>query len=270
MSANLATVSAAIEPRDMTELRALASAAAVSKLFGVTTPEQALLVMMTGRDLGLSYPQSLRAFHVVQGRPVLSAAGAVAICLRHKDICEYVRTVEATDASATVEVKRTGDPARRTTFTIDDARRAKLDGKDVWKAYPSRMLLARAQMFACREVFPDLLLGLYDADELEPAPASPQRRQVEVQAHVVPEAAPTPRSAQAEPDECADAYAARLTAASSKAELAAIGAELGAAKRAGDLTPTEVATLARAYNAASVRIAEALAPEAENLEAEPA
>lgn len=165
------TGAAPIEPRDMRELQALAVAAASSKFYGASSPEQALMLLVTGRDLGLSYSQALRAFHVVQGKPVLSSAGMVAVCLR-SGVCEYFRTVETSDTSATVEAKRRGDPARRVTFTIEDARRAGLANRETWKSYPSRMLLARAQAFAAREVFPDLLLGLYDQDEVV-APAAP-------------------------------------------------------------------------------------------------
>lgn len=253
MSAAIVRVeSAAIEPQSMSELQALATAAAASKLFGVSTPEAALLLMMTGRDLGLSYPQALRAFHVVQGRPVLSAAGAVAICLKHKDICEHVRTIESSDTAATVEAKRVGDPPRRVTFTIDDARRAKLDGKDVWRSYPSRMLLARAQLFVCREVFPDLLLGLYDADEIEgPAPSPPRR--VEVEARQVPAATPTPRSAQNPGPSLFDQLRAALVAVESAGELEGVRARLSAAK--GMLTAEETGELSSLYRRTKDRVA---------------
>lgn len=180
-TAIIAASAAPIEPRDMAELRALAQDAAASRFYGAASPEQALMLLVTGRDLGLSYSQALRAFHVVQGKPVLSSAGMVAVCLR-SGTCEYFRVVASDDTSATVDVKRRGDPARRVTFTLDDARRAGLANRETWKAYPSRMLLARAQAFAAREVFPDLLLGLYDPDEAA-TPATPARgpvRPVEV------------------------------------------------------------------------------------------
>lgn len=159
-----------IEPTNMNELLQLADAAAKSGFYGCKTREQALLVMMTGRDLGLSFSQSLRAFHVIQGRATLSADGAVAACIARKDVCAFFRTVEATETHATVETQRVGDPVRTYTFSVDDAKRANLWGKENWKGYPSRMLLARARAALARDVYPDLLLGLYDPDEIEPAP----------------------------------------------------------------------------------------------------
>jgi hypothetical protein len=248
MSTALATTQTAIEPRDMGELKDLAKHAAESKFYGASTPQQALMLLMTGRDLGLSYSQSLRAFHVVQGRPVLSSQGMVAVCLR-SDVCEFFETESVTDTAATVRCKRKGRPEQRATFTIEDAKRAKLDGKDNWRMYPSRMLLARAQAFLAREVFPDLLLGLYDDDEI-PAPPSPPRR-VEVQATVVPEARPTPRSAHQEPD-----WVAILGACASLDELADIAKQMRSMGVSKATHPSAVA----AYNGAKTRCEASKAP----------
>ena len=166
----------AIEPANMSELVTLADAAGKSNFFGAKTREQALLIMMSGRDLGLSYSQALRAFHVIEGRPALSADGMVAACLMRSDVCEYFRTVEVSDAKAVVETQRRGSKPQRYEFAKSDAERAGLWGRANWGKYPSRMLLARARAALARDVYPDLLLGLYDPDELadaKPGPAAP-------------------------------------------------------------------------------------------------
>lgn len=162
-------VSPAIEPTNMGELVQLATSAGKTGFFGAKTPEQALLVMMSGRDLGLSYAQSLRAFHVIEGKPSLSADGMVAVALVRRDVCEFFRTIEVTNDHATVETKRMGQEAQRYTFTMADAQRAGVGGKPNWQRYPSRMLLARARSALARDVYPDLLMGLYDPDEVESA-----------------------------------------------------------------------------------------------------
>jgi hypothetical protein len=169
-----------IEPTNMGELERLCAAAAKTGFFGAKSPEQALLIAMSGRDLGLSYSQALRVFYVIEGRPSLSADGMVAACLLRRDVCEYFRTLEATNSLATVETKRTGAPPQKLSFSMTDAKMAGLAGKANWEKYPSRMLLARARAALARDVYPDLLLGLYDPDELETTPASPLAR-VEVE-----------------------------------------------------------------------------------------
>jgi len=157
-----------IEPATFAELRALAKDASDSRFFGAESPAQALLVMMAGRDLGFSYTQALRAFHVIKGKPSLSADGMVAACVSRKDVCEYFRPVGATnDASATFATKRVGDPERIFTFTMEDAKRGELTGNPIWKKFPSRMLSARAKSTLAREVYPDILMGLYEPDEVD-------------------------------------------------------------------------------------------------------
>jgi hypothetical protein len=204
----------AIEPANMSELRTLAEAAAKTGFFGAKTPEGALLVMMAGRDLGLSYSQALRAFHVIQddkGNPpklVMSADGMVAVCLHHSEVCEYFRVIESTEERAVVETKRVGNPARRETFTIEEARRANLVGKFNWRSYPAKMLLARAKTFLARSEYADLLLGLYDPDEVEREPAPLARE--ELRGEVVP--SPQNPTAPATPAAMAENVVAALRA----------------------------------------------------------
>lgn len=175
-----------IHPRDMTELRAFAKDAAESGFFGAKNPTQALMIAMSGRDLGLSYTQSLRAFHVVTGRPTLSADGMVAICLGRKDICGYFATIESTPASCTVETQRIGAPnPSRLTYTIADAKAANLTNKETWRQHPAAMLRARAKAALARDVYPDLLMGLYDPDEISETPAPKGRAREAIEAKAV-------------------------------------------------------------------------------------
>src|SRR5687768_13613437 len=123
---------AVIGPQNMNELKLLAVDAHKAGFFGAKSPEQALLIAMSGRDLGLSYTQALRAFHVTQqGKMTMSADGMMAVVLGHADVCEYFITVESTTTKATVETKRRNAPRPSTlTYTIDDARMAGLANKD--------------------------------------------------------------------------------------------------------------------------------------------
>ena len=162
------TTALTISPQNMTELERYAVAVAKSNLYGLN-PDQALVVAMAGRDLGLSYPQAVRAFHIIKGKPVMSADGMVAVCLGKPEVCEYFRTVESTDAVCTVETKRRGNPEpRKMSYTIDMAKRAGLN-TDNWKSRPDAMLRARAKTALARDVYPDLLLGIYAPEEMDDA-----------------------------------------------------------------------------------------------------
>lgn len=192
----------AIEPRNMAELEVFAEAAAKSGFFGAKNKEQALMIAMAGRDLGLSYTQALRMFHVIDPGPdkktgelrpaklVISADGMVAVCLSKPHVCEYFRIIESTSTFAVVEAKRVGDPARQARFSIEDARAAGLV-KDWgnWKSYPARMCLARAKAFLARDLFPDLLAGLYDPDEIRDTFGEPRPIEVHAVAKLAAKAA---------------------------------------------------------------------------------
>ena len=161
-----------VEPVNMTELERFSAAAAKSGLFGAKSPEAALMIAMRGRSLGLDYSTALAAMHVIEGRPTLSADAMVAICLARPDICEAFDTLESTNERCIVEAKRRGKPARKHEFSMDDAKRAGLAGKAMWAKYPRNMLRARAKSELARDMFPDLLLGLYTADEVSDGTAS--------------------------------------------------------------------------------------------------
>ncbi len=159
----------AIQPRDMGELWKLAGIAASSGLTATKNQEDAFLLMMTGQELGLSVMQSLRAIHVVKGRPVLSA-DLMAGIVKRSDVCEYLVIKEMEATRCTITTQRRGDPEPTTmTWTMEDANRAGLRG-DNWKKYPQAMLKARCMAQICRAVYPDVVAGLYDPDELGPEP----------------------------------------------------------------------------------------------------
>lgn len=175
-------------PKDLAELRQLAKDAHASKLTKARNPEQAQMQMMTGHELGIAPMASLRMVYIAdfgQGeQPTVSADGMRAACLFRKDLCHYFRTVELTEEKAVVETHRVGDPEPvRRQFTQEDARRAKLgqvkEGKDKdatnWAKYPRMMLRHRADAELAREVYPDILGGMYTPEEA--AEASAQRRE---------------------------------------------------------------------------------------------
>lgn len=148
-------------------------------LTSVRTPEAAISIMVLGRELGFQPMQSFRLIDVINNKPTLNAGGMAAMvqthCRKHGG---YLRVIESSDQIATIEFKRAEWPdAASVSFSMDDAKRAGLAGKDgPWKLYPRNMLYARAMANACRMGFPDVVAGLYDPDELAPAMPSMTRQ----------------------------------------------------------------------------------------------
>lgn len=121
-------------------------------------PADLMLVMLTGRELGIGPVQAISKIHVIDGKPSMSAELMLALVLRNG----HEATIERTDNEACVIVARRRGAERSTTFsfTIQDARDAGLAVKDVWKKYPANMLWARCVSKMCRMVFPDVMMGV--------------------------------------------------------------------------------------------------------------
>lgn len=167
--------SRAFEPANISEGFRLAEILVSSRLLprGVSSPEAAFAIIASGRELGLTAMQSLRSIHIIEGKPTLSADLVAALCKARRDVCAWFRLVESTDAVATYETQRVGEPQpTRMSFSIEDARRAGVTGKDPWKKYPSAMLRARCITALARAVYPDLVMGVYDPDEVTPEPVN--------------------------------------------------------------------------------------------------
>lgn len=131
-------------------------------------PNDVAAIVLHGASLGIDAMSAIRSMHIIEGKPTLSA-DLMAGLAKRSTACEYFMLVESTDAVATYETKRRGDPKPvRMSFTIEQARTAQLTGKGTWKAYPAAMLRARAASALARAVYSDLFAGVYDPDELEP------------------------------------------------------------------------------------------------------
>jgi hypothetical protein len=140
---------------------------------GHRNKESVVIALQLGAELGFSPMQSLRTITVLNGRPVPSADGCVAAVTASCQ-CDYFREVETTDTFSTWETRRRGDAQpRQFTFTIDDARRAGLTQREHWRAYPKRMLAARAKKYLAQDTYPDIVGGLLSAEEALDLGAAP-------------------------------------------------------------------------------------------------
>ena len=132
----------------------------------IKTPQQALTIMQMGRELGIPATYALRNIHIIGGKPV-GAAELLMALVRRSYGQAAIRVREGTNESCTVEYREQGwDGVSSLTFSMEDAKRAKLDTKDVWRAYPRAMLRSRAVSEAVRTAFPECIANLYTPEEL--------------------------------------------------------------------------------------------------------
>ena len=157
-----------IIPRTIGEVQTLAEMLKSSTLLPkALTGNVANIAMqvMAGQELGLAPMTSIRTIHVIEGKPVLSADGMVAVALGSGK-AKYFKRIAASDTSVTYETHRVGDDEpQKCTWTIEDAKRAALDKKENWRGYPRAMLASRAKSELARDVYPDVLAGCYSDDE---------------------------------------------------------------------------------------------------------
>lgn len=145
------------------DLERMAACIAQSGLFGVKNPTQALALMLIAQAEGLHPATAARDYHVIQGRPALKADAVMARFQQAGGKVEW-HSYEDTAVSATFSHPAGGKV--KIEWTFDQAKRAGLTGKDVWKQYPRAMLRARVLSEGIRTVYPGVLSGMYTPEEV--------------------------------------------------------------------------------------------------------
>lgn len=138
-----------------------------SRLFDNSlTLYQACVKIIAGQELGVSPFAAMRGIRIVRGETVI-ASHLLAALIKRSGKYDY-RVREINDQTCSIEFYEQGSSVGVSTFTMDDAKRAKLDTKDNYKNYPSAMLYNRAMGNGARMYAPDIFLGgIYVEDELD-------------------------------------------------------------------------------------------------------
>lgn len=153
-------------------------------------PGNCLIAMQWGAEVGLKPLQAIQNIAVINGRPSMWGDAVLAL-VRSSSLCESVVETES-DAKGTCTVKRRGEPEYTIEFTVEDAKKAGLWGKQgPWQTSPKRMMKLRARAFALRDKFADVLRGIAIAEEsLDLAPDAPRVVHMGVATEVTPPASP--------------------------------------------------------------------------------
>jgi hypothetical protein len=153
------------EFQTMKELGAMAVASGFLPA-SIKTPEQAVVIMLKGRELGIGPMEAFSKISVIQGKPCMDAELMLSMGLK-KIPGLVVNVLETTNTNCTIEAKRPGGKLVSLSFNWEDATRAGLTNKDNWKKYPGTMLRWRAISAIAKIVFPDALSGVsHTPDEL--------------------------------------------------------------------------------------------------------
>lgn len=140
------------------------------------TPAKVLTAMQYARELGLKPLSALRQIAIINGTPCIYGDLPLGI-VRQSGLLEYIReyliaedgiiicmknkNINAKPWGAVCVVKRKDDDHEiERSFTMEEARNAKLDTKEVWRHYGKTMLKYRARGAALHDTFPDVLSGI--------------------------------------------------------------------------------------------------------------
>ena len=136
-----------------------------SRLFGVSSVEQASAILLKGYECGFGFANSFDLIQVIQGKPGVSPRGALALIMQSPHIKEVKieRMVDSKGAYLGHSCSMTRDNKMSYTakFTLEDAKRAGLIKQDSgWEKYPENMCLWRAVGFCADVVAPDITSGM--------------------------------------------------------------------------------------------------------------
>lgn len=132
-------------------------------------PEKCFVAIYKGATLGLDAFTSLQRIAVVNGRATIWGDTALALVRNSGLLAKFEEELLEQDGKfiARCIVQRKDEKEHISEFSQDDAIVAGLWGNNVWKKYPKRMLKYRARAYALRDIFADVLDGLYLKEEME-------------------------------------------------------------------------------------------------------
>lgn len=132
---------------------------------GITTVSQVITIALMGEALGIPPIVAVNMINIIQGKPTISPQLMLGIVNRSGLLTDMKLVVTDTEATMTVQRKGHSNPHTEV-FSMEDARKLVLTGKDNWNKQPRTMMKWRVVAACLRVVFPDILLGFYTPEEM--------------------------------------------------------------------------------------------------------
>ncbi len=146
------------------DVERMALAVAKSGLFGVSTADQAMALMLVAQAEGLHPAIAARDYHIIKGRPTLKSDAMLARFLQAGGRVEWL---EYTDQRVAAKFSHPAGGSIEVDWTSERVQRADTTNKSMHKQYPRQMLRARVISEGVRTVFPGCTSGMYAPEEIE-------------------------------------------------------------------------------------------------------
>ncbi len=124
---------------------------------------QAVVKILAGKELGLSPLESMTNVYIVNGKITMQAK-IIASLIKKSKKYDY-KIVKLTNEECILKFFQEEQDVGDSTFSMQDAAKAGIINKDVWKNYPRNMLFARALSNGARWYCSDVYCG-YTSEEL--------------------------------------------------------------------------------------------------------
>lgn len=134
------------------------------------TPAKAVAIMFKGLELGVSPLAAMEHIALINGKATIDGAMMLAMLRKEGVSISFTRR---DDKACTVKMTRpdNGDSVE-VTYSMEDANKAGLSGKDPWRKFPRAMMTWRAVSEAARLLASDIMIygGIpqYTPEELDP------------------------------------------------------------------------------------------------------
>lgn len=131
-----------------------------------TVAAKAIVKILAGQELGIPPFTAMKELNIFNGKLAFSA-NLVAMIIKKSNRYDY-RIRELTNEKAILDFYEGTTHLGESIFTMQDAKLAELDKKDVWKKYPKNLLFARALTNGAKWYCPHIFGGsVYTSEEIE-------------------------------------------------------------------------------------------------------
>jgi len=170
----------------MEDLHLFSAAVFKSQMWaGIKNPETAMVRIQAGRELGLQPIMALNKIHVTPRGDIIIATSVLGAVAMDQGVRWQILQKDPKGCKLKIYRLDGSIPEHTETFTMEDAKRAKLADKDNYLMYPEEMCYNRCLSKGLRVFDPRIGAGFYTKEEMEDAESQRfgeqnQRQQTEI------------------------------------------------------------------------------------------